>query len=324
MATKNHRRKLHRKTRRRGRSTRKRAPILTDPLKLKRINQIDDLVGPAIAQSILAGERSYRKLAKKYHVSFGKIKDIKVAILEEKKPQEPIAVALTADDLENTSGEKPNEILMAALYKIARFSGRLSETEATLYLRDVVQDLLPLATKYNAENTTGSPVRAIIAAVRKEARDQGWKEGYEYCSKNNHEQLGAQKYSEGFRQGRMEGEQTRDERTVEALRQKVNEEMKRRRYVPMGMAMNLRNRITWLERHLIRGCPSCGHVLTLEVCRPLMSLTDKQKAEIAALRKRKRRRTREYEDPDPYDENLPWFGGTKVDDLRKNDLADYG
>lgn len=278
-------------------------------------------MGPSIAQDMLAGIRSYRKLAKRHHVGFTIISKIKAILFTEEKPLAQVAVALTTDDFEDTAGEKADQVLLAALYEIARYSGKLSKTESAIWLRDIIKALLPLMMKYGAENATGNPLDAILEKMLKEAKDKAWQEGYVYCTQNNHEQLGTQKYNDGYQRGKEAGEKNRDEWTVNALRQQVLADMTSKGVVPLTLAMNLRNQINRIDRHLVQECPYCGHVLTPETCNLPMKLTDEQKQEIAVLRKKRRMETHKFEDPSPFDQNLPSYLAAEVYDYRKDDLA---
>lgn len=105
VSKKSSRRKEQRRTKR-TKAARQRSSVEIEPAKLRRINEVDSTVGPSIAQDMLAGIRSYRKLAKRHHVGFTIISKIKAILFTEEKPLAQVAVALTTDDFEDTAGEK--------------------------------------------------------------------------------------------------------------------------------------------------------------------------------------------------------------------------
>jgi hypothetical protein len=255
---------------------------------------------------MLKGIRSYRKLAKKFPVSFSTIREIKLIVFSESKLSSAEKVSLIGDDFEMTENEKSDKILLEALYEMGKYMGLMSKTKAALVLRDILTRLMPLLLKHGGFKDGVNPVDVVVGGERENARQDAWPEALGYCSDNNHGKIVDDAYSRGYREGKARGEQLRDRGVLEYFRRQAFEETTQRGVVPLAVARNLWQELVRQERHIARLCPHCVRILTMEVCEAVFPLSEGQKKELERLRTKKRRLTGEWADPDP-NAPIPWF-----------------
>jgi hypothetical protein len=209
--------------------------------------------------------------------------------------------------------ESPDEILVAALYDVCRFVGSFSKTEAAISIREWVRTIMKSASRYGLTEIDADTVKSLLAAATKEGSDSGFKAGLNDCA-TSHPAIEEKGRASAYREGVTDGMKRRDIATARMIRETELERLKREKFVPLVLAINLRNQITRHERHLIRLCPYCAHAITLEVCIPILGkLSDAERTNLEKLRKKKRVQTGEWDDPDPYSGSFPWFLADKVE-----------
>jgi hypothetical protein len=267
-------------------------------------------LGPDIARA-LKKSGAYRLIEKEFHVNPNKISEVSKLMKERTSPQAAAGVG----KLLGNEDESSDEILLATLYEICRYSGSFSKTTGAIIIRETVRALMSLSARYLGKEITTTTVNDLINVVWKSGHDQGFREGEDHCSNSNHGSLLEKAESKGYQRGKAAGETHRNEVVEQATRNAEFEKMKNQQMVPLALAQNLNNRINYNERHLIRLCPYCGEALTHEVMVPVFpveSLPPDKRVRLENLRRKKRQETGEWNDPDPYFRDFPAVWAFKV------------
>jgi len=268
-------------------------------------------LGCEIARDLLS-RAAYNRICERRHVSPNTV--AKVSAFVYKKPVASDVAGL--QDLLGNSNESPDAMLVALLIEVCRYMGSFSRTQAAVWLRDQSRQIMQAATKYLEGRIDNNAVNDLLAALWAAGNKAGLEKGADECANNNHERIRESAKAEGHRESFTEGKNYASEWLQRLTYEQVTQDMANRDVVPIALAMNLRNHIDWMQRHLLRACPHCNEVLTIEVCDSIAidykSLPPDQKVKLDKMRRRKRELTGEWWDPDPFRRDFPWGWGEKV------------